>query len=261
MCGGFQKERPGRRILRAGLLSILLISGAPLVAQEQGGPLLPAPGAEQGAGDGADDSRIFFEVAFSYLLQGRDQLARRNFERALAAGGDYADLNRIALVRLLGREKRAPGTSRLPEVRALLGQVQQRDLIGTAWFAAMEALYDYGERDAALELALEMPRRFPDSDRADEALLLAARILMERQRRAAALDQLFYLLDRHGDSDQLDEAHFLMAKIYLDPGVYYSPVRARAALEPFVRPAGAQKELFTASLWRERALQLFARLN
>ncbi len=257
----FFVRNPSRSLVLALLIGLFPLN---LPAQEvpaQGGELPLAPGAGNQAGkeDEAQESRLYFEIAFAYLLQGRDDLARRNFEKALAAGGDYSDLNRIALVRLIAREKRNPGASRLTEVQAILKEVQGQDLIGTAWMAAIEALYDYGERDAALELALEMPRRFPAAREADAAVLFSARLLFERQRRAAALDQLFYFLSRHKDSDLLDEAHFLLASIYLDPGLYYSPSRARAALAPFLNP-GAGQDVFAASLWRESAIRLYSTL-
>lgn len=249
------------------LLALLWAIPLALGAQEAGEGALPNAAEDPGAAgpgareEAADESHVYFEMGFSYWLQGRTPLARRNFERALEAGGEHADRNRIALVRLIGREKRPAGAGRLAEVRAILGAIQQPDLVGTAWLAAMEALYDYGERDAALELSLEMPRRFPTSPEADEAVLFAARILFERQRRAAALDQLFFLIRDYPQSDHLDEAHYLLARVFLEPGIYYSPVRARTALEPFVAEMGDVREIFQNSLWRGSALRLFATLS
>ena len=200
-------------------------------------------GGDVGSGKPADESKMYYELGFSYLMQGDKVRARRLLERAAAAKGQLGDLARLQLIRLLAVEKRKKGESRLPQVRAMLDQMRDPVNRGEAWYAAIQSLYDYGETDASLELALEVPQRFA-ANRAlsSRAAFLAAQILTERRQYAAALEQLFAVVDLKpkafraelAESDsRIDDAYYLLARIYLSRGEYYSPRKAYRAIIPF----------------------------
>jgi len=225
--------------------------------------LVPGLVSAQGEGRGEveDESKMFHELGFSYLLQGNRAKARELFQKAAAAKGQYADISRLQLIRLLALEKRKAGESRLPQVRAALKKIEDDSWLKQAWYAAMRSLYDYGEKEGALELALEMPQRFPESKMADAAALLAAEIMYERRHLSAALDQLLGIVNKHpkGDGEYTDDAYYLLALVFNTPGEYYSPRKAYGALLAFRR--FKDRRAFKRSIRLEEARRLLEQLS
>ena len=210
---------------------------------------------------GEDDSKIQYELGFSYLLAGNKSKARLHLNKAMGMKGRYADLSRLQIIRLLAFEKRKAGEIRLPQIRRILSRVEDESLKIQSWYASIQSLYDYGEKDSALELALEMSHRFPNSKLADAATFFAAEIFFERKKYAAALDRLFWITgrDQKMNGAFLDDAFYLIARIFISPGYYYNPAAARNALLAFRKYR--KYPAFKNSMWRSEALKMLIDLS
>ena len=198
---------------------------------------------------GTDLSKIYYEEGFSYLLQGNSAKAKEFLEKAVTEGGQYADPARLELVRILSRSGNSQG------LREMLGQFQDQNLVSAAWKEAILGLGDGGNSDASLELALEMPLRFPVSPEADDVLFFSAELLFSRGQYAASLDRLQMILTGYADKDCADDAYYLMSQIFLHPGPYFSPQRARGAVLAFHK--NLDKPFFKNSLWKEEMDRLY----
>lgn len=207
---------------------------------------IPGAGLWSQAGEElpGDAARTAYEMGFSYLLAEDNKQARTFLEEAVAAGGPYADLARIELVRLLAfgaRDTAAQPVAEdtiLPPIRQVLLGFEDRTRIPRAWYAAVQALEQAGQYAPSLKMAMELALRYPAAAEADDALLAAARLHYANGNPAAALEHLFRILKEYEQGDRVSAASYMIARIYSTPGEYYSPARACAALE-FLRTAPA----------------------
>ncbi len=207
-----------------------------------------------GIAGSADQSKIYYEMGFSFSLQNNPVKAKEYFEKAVGEQGQFSEPARLELFRMTA------GTAEtLEKVRQQLGQFQDNSIIPLAWKTAMGSLYDAGKKDWALELALEMPYRYPQSKEADDAKLLAAEIFFEKKAFSAALEQLQQLLDAYPSEDSADDAYYFMARIYASPGEYHSPLRARGALSAFLKLESNPN--FADSIWKEDVRRLLFELG
>lgn len=215
--------------------------------------------SEVGSGQSPDGgpAAVLFDRAQTFLLRRDSARALELFSQAAKTGGDYAELGRLHQIRLLATEKRPEGESRAKAVRALLTGFGEPAREQLAWFLAAVSLYDSGETEAALDLAVEAGRTFDGTRWGGAARFLAAEIFFEKQELAPAADQLLRIVDDRENTEHLDSATFLLARIYLAPGRLHSRRRGLHLLERF---AGSEPQ-FTNSIWRRRALALLARLG
>ncbi|MCR9144097.1 MAG: hypothetical protein NXI24_17750 [bacterium] len=222
--------------------------------------VVPGSGLWSQAGEElpGDPARVAYEMGFSYLLADDAQQARTYLEEAVAAGGNYGDLARVELVRLLayasGPTNAAPATAGtdgdavLASIRAILLGFEDRTRIPRAWFAAVQALEEAGQYAPALRMAMELALRYPASAETDDALLTAARLHAANGHPAAALESLFRILKDHAAGDRMPTAVVMIANIYSAPGEYYSPARACAALESLRMRPGPRTSAHAAAL-------------
>ncbi len=196
--------------------------------------------------------QVNYEMAFAYLLKGDREQARAFLDQAVAAGGTYADLARLELIRLIAVQNQddAANADVVPQIRTVLLAFEDRTLIPRAWFAAVQALEQAERRPEALALALELALRYPQSNEAAPALLSAAHLHLHDDDTDAAIDALYRILADYETSTQAREALYLLAKIYSVPGPHYDPDLACLALQHFHDHSGA-------TLWKDSAGYMF----
>lgn len=168
-------------------------------------------------------SEAAYRRGLDHLQAGEQKEAKNQFEEALAAGGRYADLARLELVRLVA----APlvGEDPLPPLRALLAGFGDADQAAHASLIAIETLLAGGFSAEALQLAAELSSRYPDNPQETDALLLAARFFYQSGNSGAALQRLYRIAAAPQESALLTAAYYLLAHIHLEPGDHYSPMR------------------------------------
>lgn len=222
------------------MLALTLAMAGALVPGLSGGL-----GAQAAAGGDlpGDPARVNYEMGFAYLLR-EDRVRARNYlELAANAQGAFADLARLELVRLISAEDAPPATA-LAAARATLLRLEDKTGMPRNWLAAAQAFSDAGRRAEALELALELPLRFPESSEAARALALAARIHLVEERVDAALECYLRLLQQYSGGAGADEAALFAARIMLAPGPRHNPHQACRFLQVF-HPEG----IFASSDW------------
>ncbi|MBI3396775.1 MAG: hypothetical protein HY042_13135 [Spirochaetia bacterium] len=207
--------RPSRAIIYA-LLTFLLALGQ-------------SPSAKSKSKGGDDEGRIAYEMAASLLLAGETDKAKARFNDAMGAGGRYADLARLEMVRILARDTKTQNRS--TAVKQILSAVEDEAMKPRVTFAAAAALYGSGELDGALELLLDLSLRLPADRGASDAVLLSAQIYYDKRQWTAALERGLFLISQYPKSIHVSRAYELIAAIYWMPGPEYSPIRARRALE------------------------------
>lgn len=172
-----------------------------------------------------DPSRVHYEKALRELLRNNPEAARSELNQALPAGGPYSDLSRLALLRL-GAQSKADGVQIVAGIKDQLLKFEDQSRIPAGWFAAVQALEEFGHDEIALDQAHELALRFPTDPLADNALYLAARILYRQRDYTAALDLIQQILAQKDRADYRVAALILQAQIYSGPGLYHSPTRA-----------------------------------
>ncbi len=211
-------------------LGLTLIGG--LAAQPAAGGDLPG-----------DPARVNYEMGFAYLLR-RDRARARNYlELAANSQGAFADLARLELVRLISADD-APPAEALAAARATLLRLEDKTTLPVHWLASAQAFSDAGRRAEALELALELPLRFPESAEAARALALAARMHLLEERSDAAIECYLRLLQEYDTRPGADEAALFLARILLAPGPRHNAHQACRFLRVFHTDA-----IFAESDW------------
>ncbi len=239
------RQRASARVLCVALL--LIGPTANVVAA-------PAAGADS---SGGAEGQMLFDRAQTFLLRKDRGRALQLFEQAEKAGGPYADLSRLHRIRLLATESRKDNETRGGAVRKALEGFAEPELGQLAWFLAATALYEGGEREEALDIALEAGRRFEGTRWGSAARLFAAELFFENGELSPCTDLLLKLLDNRENRDLEDAAVFLLARVYLESGDHHSPRRATHLLERFL----SEKPPYQRSLWRSPALRLLARIR
>lgn len=214
----------------------------------------PAAGAESQAGA---EGQVLFDRAQTFLLRRDRSRAQELFAAAEKAGGPYADLARLHRIRLLAREARKENETRGAAVRALLDGFADAELGQLAWFLAAVSLYEGGEKEAGLDIAVEAGRRFEGQQWGGAARFFAAEVFFEKGELAPCIDQLLRLLDDRGNETMHAAATYLLARVYLEPGDYNSPRRAVHLLERFRGEALP----YAKSLWRDDARRLLQKVQ
>lgn len=238
-------QRKGARVL---CLALLLFGPTAGVA--------PAPALGADASGGAE-GQMLFDRAQTFLLRKERGRALQLFEQAEKAGGPYADLSRLHRIRLLATESRKDNETRSAAVRKALEGFTEVELGRLAWFLAATALYEGGEREEALDIALDAGRRFEGTRWGSAARFFAAEIFFENGELSSCTDLLLKLLDNRENRDLEDAAVFLLARVYLESGDHHSPRRATHLLERFL----SEKPSYRRSLWRGSALRLLATIR
>lgn len=203
-----------------------------LAAQPAGGGDLPG-----------DPARVNYEMGFAYLLRHDRARARNYLELAANSQGAFADLARLELVRLISAED-APPAAALAAARATLLRLEDKTGLPQNWLAAAQAFSDAGRRAEALELALELPLRFPESPEAARALALAARIHLLEERADAAIECYLRILQQYSAVPGADEAALFVARVMLAPGPRHNAHQACRFLRVFHADG-----IFAASDW------------
>ena len=112
--------------------------------------------------------------------------------------------------------KQTKGNS-LKAIRQVLNSFKDTKAASEAWITASQALAQNSRLEEALELAQELYIRFPNSEHADEALLLAAHILYyEHNSPASALERLYTCLKLYPQMNIKMNLYALLAEIYMD---------------------------------------------
>lgn len=229
---------------------VLLWPGAHRLWSQQGGEDLPG-----------DAARVAYELGFAYLLANEPQRARSYLEEAAATGGPFADLARLELVRLIALDVAISGAATeagagtadqtnaavpdadvIAEIRGVLLAFEDRTRVDEAWYAGVQSLETAGRYAAAIELALELPLRYPNGPRADDALFVAARLRKAEGQKLAALDPLYRIVESYATGDLRESAYLLIAHIYSEPGPLFSPARACAALRAVRFPLSVERK-------------------
>ena len=244
---GMRPQAPSGLAIALGFLLL----GTPVA----GLPAAPAaPASEQASGNGG---QAIFDRAQTFLLRRDRGRAQQLFEEAEKAGGPYADLARLHRIRLLAKESRKEGETRQAAVRKLLDGFADPESGQMAWFLAAVSLYEAGEREAGLEIAVEAGRVFEGTRWGGAARLFAAEVFFENQEFAPCMDQLLRLLDDRESQDFEAAASLLLARVYLAPGEHHSPRRATHLLERFL----SDRPPYSTSPWRGEARRLLARVR
>ncbi len=186
--------------------------------------VLQSKSKKQGEGD---DGRSSYEIGMMARLSGDDAKSKELLEKAASSSGRYADLARLELVRLAAKDP--AGKDRIAALRQMIEAFEDEKIKDEASMAAASGLYVSGNPDDALLLALELAQNRPQSQLADDALLLAGEIYILKRSLPAAVDRLLFLVDRYPQSNSTYRAYLLLARIYSFPGEYESPGRERAA--------------------------------
>lgn len=215
--------------------------------------------APQGAPETATggEGQAIFDRAQTFLLRRDRSRAQQLFEEAEKAGGPYADLSRLHRIRLLARESRKGDETREAAVRKLLDGFADPESAQMAWFLAAVSLYEGGEREAGLEIAVEAGRRFEGTRWGTASRFFAAEVFFEKGELAPSMDQLLRLLDDRENREFDAAAAFLLARVYLQPGTHHSPRRAVHLLERFL----SDKPPYSTSPWRLEARRLLGRIR
>ncbi len=195
-----------------------------------------------------------YELGFAYLLANEPLRARGYLEEAAATGGPFADLARLELVRLIATGAGAAGVDTdadaantvddaavIAEIRGVLLAFEDRTRIDEAWYAGVQSLETAGRYAAAIELALELPLRYPNGPRADDALYAAARLRKAEGQKLAALEPLYRIVESYASGELREPAYLLIAHIYSEPGPLFSPARACAALRAVRFPMSVER--------------------
>ena len=158
-----------------------------------------------------------YQMGVHALRRAEYQKARQYFQQSIAKGGQFADNGRLELVKLMAAQQKTGEANHLKEIRQILSSFKDEKIAAEAWIAASQTLSQNSRSEEALELAQELYLRFPNSDYADEALLLTAHILYhEHNSPASALERLYTCLKLYPEMDIKMNLYALLAEIYMD---------------------------------------------
>lgn len=181
-----------------------------------------------------DQSKLSYEAGVAYALAGEGARARAQFEKAAQVQGDFADLARIELLRISARD----GKTALPALLQTLGMIKDQTLLERAHLHLAGSLVEARRFFDAIDVALLFAGKFPESDLADDALLLSSRVFLRLGRSEASRMQAAAIVSRYSKSDSVDAAREILARLSLMPDESYNPVRACAQWDRIAAPGG-----------------------
>lgn len=186
-----------------------------------------------------DQSKLSYEAGMTYAVAGEPVRARAAFEKASQIQGDYADLARLELLRIQARD----GKTQLPALLTLLGGIKDQTLAEQAHLHLAGSLLESRRPLDAVDVVLLFSGKFPESELADNAVLLSAKIFFDLGKMEAARTQAALVISRYGKSDSVDGARQILARLALTPDENYNPP---AACRQWERIAGPGGEIQTA---------------
>lgn len=186
-----------------------------------------------------DQSKLSYEAGMTYAMAGEGSRARAAFEKASQIQGDFADLARLELLRILARD----GKTELPALVTLLGAIKDQALSERAHLHLAGSLLEARRPLDAVDVTLLLSGKFPESELADNALLLSAKIFFQLGRYEAARADAATIVTKYSKSDSVDGARQILARLSLTPDENYNHP---AACRQWERIAGPGSELQTA---------------
>jgi hypothetical protein len=186
-----------------------------------------------------DQSKLSYDSGMIYAVAGEAARARAAFEKASQIQGDYADLARLELLRIQAKD----GKTQLSVLLTLLSSIKDQQLSERAHMHLSGSLLESRRPLDALDVALLFSGKFPESELADNAVLLSAKILFELGKNEAARVQAVTILTKYPKSDSVDAARQILARLSLTPDENYNPALACGQWE---RIAGPGSEIQTA---------------
>ncbi len=169
-----------------------------------------------------DESNLAYESGLAYAAAGDSLRARKEFERAASAKGDFSDLARVELLRIQAQD----GKTALSALTQALGQIKDQTLQENAYMALASSLKQSRRYQDAVDVCLLLAGRMPESSLADDALLMAAGIFLDMGAPDAARLQAEKVVSRYKTSDSVARARLLLARSYLIHDENYAPALA-----------------------------------
>ena len=186
-----------------------------------------------------DQSKLSYDAGMTYVIAGEAARARAAFEKASQIQGDYADLSRLELLRIQAKDGKTP----LPALITLLAGIKDQPLSERAHMHLAGSLLESRRTQDAVDVALLFSGKFPESELADNAVLLSAKIYFDLGKNEAARVQAATILTKYGKSDSVDGARQILARLTLTPDENYN---SAAACGQWERIAGPGSEIQAA---------------
>ena len=155
-----------------------------------------------------------YQMGIAALINGKNKNAIAYFKQAINANKLYSDNARLELVQLMAIDKK----NDLDAIRKILNSFNNDDLKPEALMATSYALLSNKRHLESLELAQEIVTNFPESNLADDALLLSAEIFYYKlKNEIIASETIVSCLTRYPKSNKKNRLYYLLAKIYISP--------------------------------------------
>lgn len=191
------------------------------------------------AAEKEDQSKLSYEAGMTYAIAGEPLRARAAFEKASQIQGDFADLARLELLRIQARD----GKTDLAALLTLLGAIKDQSLLERGHLHLAGSLFESRRLLDAVDVSLLLSGKFPESDLADNAALLSAKIFFQLGRYEAARAEAATIVTKYAKSDSVDGARQILARLSLTPDENYN---YPAACRQWDRIAGPGGEIQTA---------------
>lgn len=190
--------------MRRLLIVIWIVLCAPLIAEKE------------------DESKLAYESGIAYSMAGDAAKAKAQYEKAASVKGDFSDLARVELLRLQARD----GKTLIAPLTQMLSQIKDQTLQEQAYLALAGSLKESRRYQDSIDVCMLLVGRMPESELADDALLLSARIFFDLGQFDSARSQAEQIVARYKKSNSLDSARLLLAELYLIHDANYSPALA-----------------------------------
>jgi len=118
------------------------------------------------------------------------------------------------------------GKTDIVSLKGLISAIKDATLQEQGYLTLAGALRESRRNSDAIEICLILSGKFPDSELADDALLMAGQIYLELRKYDAARSEAEQIISRYKTSDSVDGARLILAKLYLMNDENYNPAMA-----------------------------------